>query len=86
MILKKLHPSCKIIIRIREEKEEEEEEERLLYTVNFKYKKKCTRIRVPSILIFIPTHDNSYSQKFKKYYVYNMHTWHTIRVYYFWEK
>ena len=33
MILKKLHPSCKIIIRIREEKEEEEEEEeeRLLY-------------------------------------------------------
>ena len=63
MILKKLHPSCKIIIRIREEKEEEEEEERLLYTVNFKYKKKCTRIRVPSILIFIPTHDNSYSQK-----------------------
>ena len=46
MILKKLHPSCKIIIRIREEKEEEEEE-RLLYTVNFKYKKKCTtRTRV----------------------------------------
>ena len=32
MILKKLHPSCKIIIRIREEKEEEEEE-RLYYTL-----------------------------------------------------
>ena len=50
MILKKLHPSCKIIIRIREEKEEEEEEEeeRLLYhSVNFNtktYKKKCTRV------------------------------------------
>ena len=71
MILKKLHPSCKIIIRIREEKEEEEEEEeeeRLLYhSVNFNtktYKKKCTRVFASSsILIFIPTHDNSYSQK-----------------------
>ena len=45
MILKKLHPSCKIIIRIREEKEEEEEE-RLLYTVNFNKKKCTTRTRV----------------------------------------
>jgi hypothetical protein len=44
MILKKPHPSCKIIIRIREEKEEEEE--RLLYTVNFNKKKCTTRTRV----------------------------------------